>query len=201
MRQKIALWGIYIRPQAMTRSNEAPLNRIFAMNWKDEYGSALILEDVWGTPGQDNRGEYKKLLTDAEFTKHTDRKFEETTMYFTLEEFVLEAQWLLRQFTSRRRDGRICANPGTTYNLGFANCQDFAKFVMDRLESSRYDWTDSKRLSQPFVLSSLEDEILKDLEDEANDDYHEAVSYAYNQVALSHEFSGITSFSSTANHW
>lgn len=59
------------------------------MNWTRGYGSHLILEDVWGTPGQNNTGEWKKLLTDAEFDKTSDPMFKEITMYCSLEEFVL----------------------------------------------------------------------------------------------------------------
>lgn len=60
------------------------------MNWENGYGSSLILSDAWGTPGPDQNGEWKRLVTDTEFTKINDRKFQEMTVYCSLEEFVLE---------------------------------------------------------------------------------------------------------------
>jgi hypothetical protein len=60
------------------------------MNWEEGLGSSLILEDVWGTKGQGKSGNWKKQLKDDEFTKL--RAFPETTMYFSLEEFVLEGK-------------------------------------------------------------------------------------------------------------
>lgn len=63
--------------------------RVFGMNWSSVYGSELILEDAWGTPGQDNKGEWKKLLTAEEIQKVNEPGIKEATMYFSLEEFVL----------------------------------------------------------------------------------------------------------------
>ncbi|KAJ5457639.1 hypothetical protein N7475_009027 [Penicillium sp. IBT 31633x] len=168
MREKAAHWGIYIRPQGKSGTS---FTRIFGMNWTRGYGSHLILEDVWGTPGQNNTGEWKKLLTDAEFDKTSDPMFKEITMYCSLEEFVLTVQWLLRQFTGLGRTfdkAEILPNPGEAYSLVSSNCQHFARYVITELKGvSRCNWTDRKRLSQPFDLSSLELGLLKSLERES----------------------------------
>lgn len=62
------------------------------MNWEGRYGSPLILEDVWGVPGQGKNGTWKRQLADNEFQKITDPNFRQVIMYFSLEEFVLEGK-------------------------------------------------------------------------------------------------------------
>ncbi|OQE06188.1 hypothetical protein PENVUL_c019G05712 [Penicillium vulpinum] len=166
VREKISHWGVYIRP--LRHNSETAPNRIFGMNWEQNYGSHLILEDVWGVPGEGKSGRWKKELADTEFQKITDPNFQEVTMYFSLEEFVLEAQWLLRQFTGRSigpLNEIISPNPGAAYSLAFANCQDFAKLVITSLK--KYNWTDARRLNQQFSLSLLEKKMLGELEKEA----------------------------------
>lgn len=81
---------------------------------------------------------------------------------------LLAVQWLLRKFTGQTigpLNEIICPNPGAAYSLGFANCQDCAKFVITSLED--YNWTEIHRLSQPFSLSLLEKKMLFELEKEA----------------------------------
>ncbi|KAJ5512516.1 hypothetical protein N7463_002068 [Penicillium fimorum] len=150
VQQKVAHWGIYIRPQAAGAQSSV-------------YGSQLILEDVWGTPGQDNKGEWKKLLTAEEIQKVNESRIKETTMYFSLEEFVLTVQWLLRCFVRLNawsEHGRIDSNPGSAYSLVTANCQHFAKYVMTALKDQEsYNWTDVGRLERPFALPHLEIEV------------------------------------------
>ncbi|CAI7663644.1 unnamed protein product [Penicillium viridicatum] len=165
VQQKAAHWGIYIRPQAA--GTQSAMYRVFGMNWSSGYGSELILEDAWGTPGQDNKGEWKKLLAAEEIQKVNESRIKETTMYFSLEEFVLTVQWLLRSFVrshARSEHGQIDPNPGSAYSLVAANCQHFAKHVMTALKDQEsYNWTDVGRLERPFALSHLEMELRKDL--------------------------------------
>lgn len=81
---------------------------------------------------------------------------------------LLAVQWLLRKFTGQTigpLNEIICPNPGAAYSLGFANCQDFAKFVITSLKD--YNWTEIHRLSQPFSLSLQEKKMLFELEKEA----------------------------------
>lgn len=63
---------------------------IFGLNFREEYKGELILEDVWGTPGNGGSGEWKKRVNSKEFEKvNSFESLRETTMYFSLEEFVL----------------------------------------------------------------------------------------------------------------
>ncbi|KAJ5192498.1 hypothetical protein N7449_008640 [Penicillium cf. viridicatum] len=165
VQQKVAHWGIYIRPQAA--GTQSAMYRVFGMNWSSVYGSELILEDAWGTPGEDNKGEWKKLLTAEEIQKVNESRIKETTMYFSLEEFVLTVQWLLRCFVRLNawsEHGRIDSNPGRAYSLVAANCQHFAKHVMTALKDQEsYNWTDVGRLERPFAFPHFEMEVRKGL--------------------------------------
>ncbi|KAJ5355943.1 PPPDE peptidase domain-containing protein [Penicillium concentricum] len=209
LREKLAHWGIYIRPQVYDSTYEPALNRVFGMNWEEKIGSLLILEDVWGTPGQDMSGDWKKLVKATEFEKVTNPKYQETTMYFSLEEFVLEpvtntksllvVQWLLRQFIARTLgrngpqytwDDLNIIHPGAAYSLTSANCQDFVKFAMDVLKDHpSYNFTDFKRLCQPFALSSLESKVLRVLEREQA--YVEQIKGDMSHIVVGFDQSGI----------
>ncbi len=63
--------------------------RIFGMNFYKQYGDDLILEDVWGTPGKNGEGEWKKRVRRDEFQIMRDSRLCDVKMFFSLEEFVL----------------------------------------------------------------------------------------------------------------
>ncbi|KAJ5970195.1 uncharacterized protein N7479_000113 [Penicillium vulpinum] len=155
VREKISHWGVYIRP---LRHNNCPEPDIWhelgTKLWQSPYSGRCL-----GGPGEGKSGRWKKELADTEFQKITDPNFQEVTMYFSLEEFVLEGRSIgpLNEI--------ISPNPGAAYSLAFANCQDFAKLVITSLK--KYNWTDARRLNQQFSLSLLEKKMLGELEKEA----------------------------------
>lgn len=59
------------------------------MNFQEKYKDELLLEDVWGTPGEDGTGVWKKNINRDEFRKVDEPDLQEIVMYFSLEEFVL----------------------------------------------------------------------------------------------------------------
>ena len=58
------------------------------MNFHNKYGDDLILEDVWGTPGKNGEGEWKKRVRRDEFQVLRDSSLCDVKMFFSLEEFV-----------------------------------------------------------------------------------------------------------------
>ena len=62
--------------------------QIFGMNFRNGFKSEAILENVWGTPGEDEKGEWKKFVSEPEFEKLDGPMGQ--LMYFSIEEFVLE---------------------------------------------------------------------------------------------------------------
>jgi hypothetical protein len=59
------------------------------MNFRKEYKGELILEDVWGTRGEEGTGVWKKSVSREEFKEVEEPELREAVMYFSLEEFVL----------------------------------------------------------------------------------------------------------------
>jgi hypothetical protein len=65
------------------------------MNFRKEYKGQLILENAWGTPGEQGTGVWKKALTHEEFKQVQEQGLEEVVMYFSFEEFVLNREFPL----------------------------------------------------------------------------------------------------------
>lgn len=63
------------------------------MNFRKTYKDELILEDVWGTPGEGGRGAWKKHISREEFEPVNEAALREEVMYFSLEEFVLTREF------------------------------------------------------------------------------------------------------------
>ncbi|UNI18778.1 hypothetical protein JDV02_005030 [Purpureocillium takamizusanense] len=73
------------------------------MNFSQTYDE-LIIKDVWGTPGQNGEGVWKKRVREDEFEVLQDPEFGEVKMFFSLEEFVLSAQWVMKDWRRPLRD-------------------------------------------------------------------------------------------------
>ncbi|OAQ85678.1 PPPDE peptidase domain-containing protein [Purpureocillium lilacinum] len=156
VKERLAHWGVYIRP---ADDKDAPY-RIFGMNFYKQYGDDLILEDVWGTPGKNGEGEWKKRVRRDEFQIMRDSRLCDVKMFFSLEEFVLYAQWVLKNWSTDvgYRDVEADNAPGYAYSLLAANCQNFSKRLIRKMRED-LGWTSPKRLEHRFVLGDLEKEI------------------------------------------
>ena len=77
----------------MAEQLQDQLYYILGMNFLEEYKGELILEDIWGTPGADGKGEWKKRITSAEFKRVKEPGLEEMTVYASYEEFVLVCEF------------------------------------------------------------------------------------------------------------
>lgn len=66
--------------------------RVFGMNFLTDTSSDLILEDVWGTPGEGGAGLWKNMICKDEFKQVLEPGIEEKVMYFNLQEFVLHRE-------------------------------------------------------------------------------------------------------------
>ncbi|KAF5235118.1 hypothetical protein FAUST_7281 [Fusarium austroamericanum] len=173
VRQRLAHWGIYILPQ--NTNDQEPSYRIFGMNFQKEYKGELMLEDVWGTSGEDGTGAWKKRISSNEFHKVDDPSLKERVMYFSLEEFVLtdctQVQFVLRRFVRQLRwtsEGDIQPHRGDAYSLLAANCQHFARKVIKTLVEN--SWEDPSRLEHRFQLAGLETTIRQALMKEAENE-------------------------------
>lgn len=108
VQRRLAHWGVYLHalPAANQVSYQNLLRdewsaystqgsasyKIFGMNFeggKDFGGGKLILEDVWGTPGDDGTGLWKKMVRKDEFMELDEPELKESVIYCSLEEFVL----------------------------------------------------------------------------------------------------------------
>lgn len=166
------------------------------MNFVSEYKSDLLLEDVWGTRGEHGKGEWKKMVCREEFQVVGEPGLEQTLMHFSLEEFVLTresarskgsslrpgvlirstlVQWILRNFVRQLKKvegGQIeIAHRGDAYSLLNANCQHYARRVIQTLKER--DWANPDRKSQRFSLLPFEKEVRERLLEETNEDKDE----------------------------
>ncbi|KAJ5392072.1 hypothetical protein N7509_007562 [Penicillium cosmopolitanum] len=161
--QRLAHWAVYIRP--CSSSDKGPMYRVFGMNFLTDTSSDLILEDVWGTPGEGGAGLWKNMICKDEFKQVLEPGIEEKVMYFNLQEFVLHLQWILRIFLRKRAIRQaVYPNPeyaGDKYALLTANCQHFVRFALQSLE--KFQWTDRSRLNESFSLAVLGQQIMRDI--------------------------------------
>ncbi|KAL2853191.1 hypothetical protein BJX68DRAFT_265414 [Aspergillus pseudodeflectus] len=168
VQQQFAHWGVYIRPLAVDK--QGPNYQIFGMNFRKEYKGQLILENAWGTPGEQGTGVWKKALTHEDFRRVQEKGLEEVVMYFSFEEFVLNLQLVLWDFVRRRKhssQGEIDQHRGDAYSLFRGNCQHFARNVMAALKER--GWMQKNRLHSRFILNDLETELLEKLFREIRD--------------------------------
>lgn len=84
------------------------------MNFRKEYKGQLILENVWGTPGEQGTGVWKKTLSPRDFNIVQERGLEEVVMYFSFEEFVLNREF----YPSRTSVNPTDSYPSPTRTLG-----------------------------------------------------------------------------------
>ncbi|KAL4744827.1 hypothetical protein BDW72DRAFT_74316 [Aspergillus terricola var. indicus] len=209
VQQHLAHWGIYIRPLAVDK--QGPNYQIFGMNFRKEYKGQLILENVWGTPGDQGKGVWKKALTHEDFNKVQEKGLEEAVMYFSFEEFVLNREfpypgrtlvpcpwqrpsltpriqkvqlilWDFVRWRKRSGQGEIDQHGGDAYSLFRGNCQHFARNVITALKDR--GWEQGNRLHTRFILNDLETELLEKLFREIRDARPEELEYYMHRMSL-----------------
>jgi hypothetical protein len=58
---------------------------------KPSHRSDLMLEDAWATAGHDGKGEWKKRVSESDFTRGVEEQ--PMTMFFSIEELILECAY------------------------------------------------------------------------------------------------------------
>lgn len=82
----------FVKKVCITDFFKGPMYRVFGMNFLTDTSSDLILEDVWGTPGEGGAGLWKNMICKDEFKQVLEPGIEEKVMYFNLQEFVLHRE-------------------------------------------------------------------------------------------------------------